>query len=110
MIASVHRSGRALAPRDAAGLLPVESVDRVDDVTLVLFRQFGIDRQRQGLVRGRLGVGEGAAGVSECGEAALEMERDRIVDLGPDPPVRQAGTERVAERRRDPDDELIVYV
>ena len=65
--------------------------DRADDVALGVVGQLGVHRQGDGLPGGGLGVGEVARLVAERGEAGLEVERDRVVDLGPDPAGGQVG-------------------
>ena len=61
-------------------------------------------------LRGGLGDGEVAGLVAEGGEAGLQVERDRVVDLGPDLAARQVVAQGVADRGRDADDVLVVDV
>src|SRR5437773_947810 len=70
--------------------------------------QLAVDRDRQALGGGALGVRERAGRVSEVGEARLQVERDGIVNLIPDAVLVEMALERVAVRRGD--DELVVDV
>ena len=75
-----------------------ELADRADDVALLLVGQLGIHRQGERLARGRFGDGEVAGLVAERREAGLQVERDRVVDLGPD----LAGRSDTRAARRGP--------
>src|SRR5438874_1241987 len=78
---------------------PVERGDAVDDVRLLLGRQLGIDRQREGLGGGALGFGEVSGLVSQVAEALLEVERHGVVDLRADTLGDQERPQRIPRRR-----------
>ena len=83
-------------------------MNRADDVALFGVGELGIDRQGEGLAGRRFGLRKIARLVAQRGEAGLQVERDRIVDLGADLPRRQMVAKRIAERRGNADDELVV--
>ena len=60
-------------------------------------RQRRMDRQREHLVARALGMAETSPAVAEVGEARLQMQRRRVVDLGPTP--RRLRCARRASRR-----------
>ena len=75
---------------------------------LLFLGQLGIHRQRERLAGRRLRDGEVAGLVAQRGEAVLKVERDRVIDLGPDLAGGQILPQAVADGRRDADDILIV--
>src|SRR5437870_13157761 len=79
----------------------VERGDAVDDVGLLLGRQLGIDRQRQGLPGGALGFGEVSGLVSQVAEALLAVERHGALDLRADALGGQERSQRGPRRRAD---------
>ena len=94
--------GFALAGTRCAGrTAPIGRDDRV----LLRGGQLAVDRNRQALARRALGVRERARPVAEIGEAGLQVERHRVVDLVADAPRVEMALQRVALRR--PDDELV---
>ena len=77
-----------------------EGRDLPHHVLALLGRELGIDRQRQHLVRRRAATrGKSSRLVLEIGEAALSMQRHRIVDLRADAFGREMGAQLVALRR-----------
>ena len=68
----VHRPGK----------LAIEFSNLFDDVSLLILGQFRIDRQRQRIAGGSLGIGEISASVTKITKAILEVERNRIIDFG----------------------------
>jgi hypothetical protein len=60
-------------------------LQRRDDLILLLRLELGIHRERQHLVGRALGVREIADLVPQFGEAALQMNRDRVVNVGAHP-------------------------
>ena len=100
-----------LVGRGLGAALGVEELaDRADDVALLLLGQLGVHRQGQRLAGGRFGDGEVAGLVAQGREAGLQVERDRIVDLGPDLAGGQVVAQGVADRGRHADDVLVVDV
>src|SRR5687767_12828188 len=87
---------------------PQERVDLRGDVGHLGTRQLGVDGQRDGLPGRRFRLREVPVTVTEVGEALLEMERPRVVDLVADARLAQRLLERVALGRAD--DELVVDV
>src|SRR5262245_18206972 len=83
-----------------------ELCDRRDDRLLLLRRQLAVNRDGEALVGGPLRLRERAAPVAEVGEARLQVERHRVIDLVADPLLIEMAFQRVALRR--PDDELVV--
>ena len=73
-------------------------MNRADDVALFGVGELGIDRQGEGLAGRRFGLRKIARLVAQRREAGLQVERDRIVDLGADLPCRQMVAERIADR------------
>src|ERR1019366_9893338 len=64
--------------------LAVKVCDAFHHPALLVFVEFSKHGQRQHFFRGALGFGEVAFAVSEIDEARLQVQRDGIVDLGPD--------------------------
>src|SRR3970282_1913954 len=97
-----HTPRRRTAPAERRSvpskswMTQVTAPDSFDDPRLLIFGQFGVDRQRQRLGGGRLGRRERTAVIAEAGKALLEVERHRIVHLGPDAAVGQVGPHAVA--------------
>ncbi len=87
-----------------------ELANRADDEPLLLVDQLGIDRQREGLACGRFGIGKITRLVAQRRETGLQMEWNRIVDLGADLSRGEILAQRVANRRRHADDVLVVHV
>src|SRR5687768_4589675 len=69
----------------------IESGDLRDHVFLLVFGQLGEDGQRHGLAGGALGFGEIAFAIAEILKALLLVQRQRVVDLGPDIALREVG-------------------
>src|SRR5205085_4589778 len=84
-----------------------EAAERLDDVLLLLGRQLGEHRERERLAGGALGLREVACLVAQVGEAGLQVERDRVVDLRPDAVLSEVFEQRVAAPFRDADDVLV---
>ena len=72
--------------------------------------QFGKNRQRQNLRRGRLRRRQIARLVSKKAEAVLEMQRNRIIDRRTDLVAAKRGQHRIAPTIFDADGELVVNV
>src|SRR4029453_762089 len=78
---SPPRPGRARRPRaPASGFNGVG--ERGDDSALLLYRQLGINRQREDSISCSFRVRKITAPISERREALLQVERHGIVDLG----------------------------
>jgi hypothetical protein len=86
----------------------VEARDLLEHVRLLRLAQLGVDGQRQRLARRRLRARERALALLEVGEARLQVEGHRVVDLGADAGLGEVLAQRVAARRAD--DELVVDV
>src|SRR5215831_19153265 len=67
----------------------------------------GIDRQREDLPRGALGMREPTLRIAEVGVRRLAMERNRVVHARPDPRLLQSREDPVAVG--EPDDEEVVH-
>src|SRR5258706_10606726 len=81
--------------------LGVEGTNRVTYVFDVFTGKFRMDRKRQRILREIFANGEVAVLVSERCETRLQMERQRIVDLGSNPVLSQEGLQQVALRTSD---------
>ena len=64
-----------------------EFSDRTDDIFDLFVRQFGKDRQRKRIIRGTIGNRK-IFPLIQIPEAFLFVERDRIIDVVPDPFLR----------------------
>ena len=58
--------------------------DRIDHRLLLVFAQFGEDGQSQHFARGALRFREVAFLVAQALQRFLQMQRDGVIDLGPD--------------------------
>ncbi len=74
----------------------VEALDDVDYGLLLVFSEFRVHGQGQYLVGGAFGFGEVASLVAQCGQAGLQVERQRVVDLAADLAVGEVLAEGVA--------------
>ena len=74
-----------------------ELADRGDDRLLLFVGQFGIDRHRECLTRGRFGVRKIAGVMAQRREARLQVQRNRVVDLRADLRAAEVVTQRVAQ-------------
>ena len=72
----LHKSGQQLA---------IEVRDTFHHPALFFFGKFGEHGQGQYFFCGALGLGKVAFAVSEINETGLQVQRDGIVDLSPDP-------------------------
>src|SRR2546421_5080663 len=86
-----------------AGL--IELRDRPHHVPLLVRRQLGIDGERERLLGGPHGHGAVLGFPAQRGEALLQVERDRVVDLGADLGPAEVLPEVVPPLR--PDDVLV---
>ena len=77
-------------------------------VALLVFAQFGENREREGFVGGAFGFGKIAFAVAEIAEAFLQVQRERVVNFRADSRGGEVRAESVASRGAD--DELIVDV
>ena len=93
--------GGTLGSPDPRTLLPVEGPDPVCHVILLILSQFRINRKGEDLLRGLFRGREIPAAVVETGIALLEMERERIVDLGPHALLLQKLPEAIPLRGAD---------
>ena len=78
---------------------------RYDDVLLLLSGELAVDRNRQTLCGGSLGVRKLARTIAQVREARLQVKRHGIVDLVADAGRIEVPLQRVAFGRAD--DELI---
>src|SRR5271165_152249 len=104
------RSRRPVGFSRRVGEFVDELADRAHNVTLLGVGQLRVNGQGDGFASSRLGVGKVAGFIPQRGEADLQVERDRVVDLGTDLPRSEVVPERVTEEGRNPDDELVVDV
>ena len=68
---------------------------------LFVVAEFGVDGQGEDLVGGLLCDGESSGGVAEGAKGCLEVEWERVVDLGGDRMGGEEGAEVVAARGAD---------
>src|SRR5271170_6258715 len=73
-----------IATINETALLAVEIRNTGDDPALLFFGQFGEHWQGKDFFRGAFGFGEIAFAVSEVHKTGLQVQRDGIVDFGPD--------------------------
>jgi len=73
----------------------VEFLDALHHVGLLVFGELGVDGQRQRLLGRALRVRERARPIAEVLVADLEMQRQRVVDLGADSLLLQEGPKLV---------------
>src|SRR5829696_2005064 len=80
------------------GLAAEEGAHRRDDFIELRLRQLGKDRQREHLGRGLLALRALTLAVAEVGEAGLKVQRQRVVDGGPDAALLEERLQCVAAR------------
>jgi len=88
--------------------ITIECGDLFDHEGLLLFRQLGGNGQGQNFLRCTLGVGKRPLPIAKVGEARLQMQRERVVDLRADPILTQVLAQGVPPRSAD--DKLVVDV
>src|ERR1041385_161781 len=75
---------------------PIKSANRLDHAVELRPRQLRINRQRDPLARGLLGLGQRPFLITQVREARLAVQRDRIVHGVPDPFLLEVRLELVA--------------
>src|SRR5262245_65001004 len=99
MGATLMNWGRAPTTLRSLNAIGVEGGHGVDDVFLLLRRQLGIDGDRHHFQRRTPRLLAVLRAIAELLEALLHVQRDRIVDLGPDAGAGQVAPEVVTPGR-----------
>src|SRR3989441_4557369 len=95
-VTTLTNGGRAPTMLTTRMGLPVKHGNRLHDVPPLGRGQLRIDRDRQNFARGALRFRTVLGSIAEVAEAFLQVQRNRVVDLGPDAGVGEIRLQLVA--------------